>query len=174
VHAALTDPRVVGVLAINLWAFFWSPELVAERDRRATGHALRSGLIDRVRSGRLNAQLVRRAVRSFRPGRPGRGRHGSIERAQTPKVDRVLDRLRDQGTQILLLLGQGEPLYEQFEREQRLGAMDRWPNVTLERIPSRDHTFRALWLQRHVADSLDRAIERMLSSATAGARPASG
>jgi pimeloyl-ACP methyl ester carboxylesterase len=174
VHAALADPRVVGVLAINLWAFFWSPELVAERDRRATRDALRSGLIERVRSGRLNAQLVRRAVRSFRPSRSRRGLHRSIERTQRPEVDRVLDQLRDQGTKVLLLLGRGEPLYEQFEREKRIEQMDRWPNVTLEQIPSRDHTFRALWLQRHVADSLDGAIERMLCSTTAEARPASG
>jgi pimeloyl-ACP methyl ester carboxylesterase len=171
VHTALADPRVVGVLAINLWGFFWSPELVAERDRRATGQALRSGLIERVRSGRLNAQLVRRAVRSLRPRR---GRHGSIERAQTPEVDRVLDQLRDQGTQVLLLLGEGEPLYEQFEREKRLERLDRWPNVTLDRISTRDHTFRALWLQRDVADSLDRAIERVLSAPTAGVAPGSG
>jgi pimeloyl-ACP methyl ester carboxylesterase len=174
VHTAIADPRVVGVLAINLWGFFWSPELVAERDRRATGQALRSGLIERVRSGRLNAQMVRRALRSFRPSGQRRGPHGSIERAQKADVDRVLDQLRDQGTQLLLLLGQGEPLYEQFEREKRLATMDRWPNVTLERIPTRDHTFRALWLQQEVADSLDRAIERVLAAATAGARPASG
>jgi pimeloyl-ACP methyl ester carboxylesterase len=174
VHTAIADSRVVGVLGINLWAFFWSPELVAERDRRATSQALRKGLIERVRNGRVNAQLVRRAVRSFRPSGGRRGRHGSIERAQTPKVDRVLDQLRDQGTQLLLLLGEGEPLYEQFEREKRIEHMDRWPNVTLARIPTRDHTFRALWLQQEVADNLDQAIEQVLASETAEARPASG
>jgi hypothetical protein len=170
-HAALHDPRVVGALMINLWAFFWSEELVAERDRRASAAALRGGLLKRARSGRLRAADIRRALRSFRGGRVRTGGRGSIERAQVPDVDRILDQLRDQGTQLLLLLAEGEPLYDQFVRERRIEILDRWPNLVLERIPSRDHEFRALWLQEYVHESLDRGLDRILDAAPDRSQP---
>jgi len=167
-HTALRDRRVVGALMINLWGFFWSAELVAERDRRASAAALRSGMVERVLSGRLRAADVRRGLRSLRSARPPGLGGGSIERAQAPDIDRTLDQLRELDVQLLLLLAHGEPLYDQFVRDRRIEALSRWPNLVLERIPSRDHMFRALWLQHHVHERLDAALDRVLAGAGVG------
>ena len=51
-----------------------------------------------------------------------------------------------------------------------LERIGRWPNLTVERSPPRDHMFRALWLQRRVHESLDRALERALDRAGTRAR----
>jgi hypothetical protein len=49
-------------------------------------------------------------------------------------------------------------------RQGALDQLERWPNLTVERIPSTDHMFRALWLQRHVHESMDRGLDRVLAS----------
>ena len=165
-HTALADPRVAGSFMINLYSFYWSQELVAERDRRETVAALRGGVLKRLASGGVSYDQVRRALRGIRGGMRS-GRHGSVEAAQASEVGLALDKLRDQHTQVLLLLSRGEPLYDQFEREGRLARLDQWPNVSLERIPSSDHMSRAIWLQRLVHERLDRGLDRVLESESA-------
>jgi hypothetical protein len=119
--------------------------------------------------GRAWRRLVRRdvsrkeldeALRSIAPHRLLAGGRANAVTAHHGSVDRILDSLRDQGTQALLLLGREQPLAAQFEREGRLERMGEWPNVTLEEIPSDDHSFRALWVQQAVKDSMGRAIDR--------------
>jgi hypothetical protein len=63
-----------------------------------------------------------------------------------------------------MLHSEGSTLYDQLLRQGVLDQHERWPNLTVERIPSRDHTFRALWLQRHVHESLDRALDQVLAT----------
>ena len=156
-HAALARRTVAAALMINLYAFFWSDALVLERDRREAATAMRSAARAGLSRHDLTASNVRRAVRGIAGKlRPEGWR--SLEGAQTPEVDRCLDVLRDQGTQALLLLSAGEPLYEQFEREGRVQRLSTWPNLTVERIPSPDHMFRDLRAQRFVHEQLDRAL----------------
>ena len=57
----------------------------------------------------------------------------------------------------------------EFARHGLLDQLDRWPNLRLERIPSRDQMFRAQWLQQHVHERLDNALERVLARLPAGA-----
>jgi pimeloyl-ACP methyl ester carboxylesterase len=167
-HTALADPRVAGSFMINLYSFFWSEELVAERDRRETVAALRGGVIKRVARGRVSPDQVRRALRGIRTGVRS-GHHGSTEAAQEREVGLALDRLRDQDTEVLLLLSRGEGLYDQFERERRIARLDQWPNLRVERIPSSDHMSRAIWLQRYVHERLDLGLDRVLEGARADA-----
>ena len=167
-HAALEDPRVIALLAVNLYCFFWDDLLVPERDRRASMTALRSGLVKRVLSGRVKLWHIRRGLQSLRPRRSGLGVGKSVEDAQTPEIERALDKLRDQHTELLLLLGEDEPLMAQLTRQGLIERLDLWPNTTLERIPSRDHMFRALWLQDHVHEILDRTLDRLLAAEQAG------
>jgi hypothetical protein len=87
-----------------------------------------------------------------------------VQRAQTPHIEAALDRLRDQGTDTVLLLCRGEPLYDQLARERLLQRAGRWPNLHLVEVPTRDHMFRAAWLQRYVHDALDAALDRVLSA----------
>jgi pimeloyl-ACP methyl ester carboxylesterase len=171
-HAALADPRVVGAFMVNLYSFYWSEALVAERDRRETVAALRGGVLRRLARGGISGYQVRRVLNGIRAGI--RAGSGSIEAGQSTEVGLALDKLRDRRTEVLLALSNGEPLYDQFEREGRLARMDRWPNVTLERLPSRDHMVRALWVQATVQDRLDEAMERLLVQLRADGATAAG
>ncbi len=161
-HAALARRQVAAALMINLYAFFFSDALVAERDRREATAALRSAARAGLSRHDLTANNVRRALRGFAGKFRAEGWR-SLEAVQTVDVDRSLDRLRDQGTHALLLLSDGEPLYEQFERERRVQRLATWPKLTVERIPSPDHMFRDLRAQRFVHEQLERALERVLA-----------
>jgi pimeloyl-ACP methyl ester carboxylesterase len=171
-HAALADPRVAGAFMINLYSFHWSEALVAERDRRETVAALRGGVVRRLARGGISGYQVRRVLNGIRAGM--RGGAGSVEAGQSTEVGLALDKLRDRRTEVLLALSHGEPLYDQFEREGRIARMDRWPNVTLERLPSSDHMVRALWVQAVVEDRLGEALERLLAQLHADGATAAG
>jgi hypothetical protein len=161
-HAALADPRVAGMFLINLYGFFWSQDLVAERDTQRSLSALQGRGWRRLMTGQLNPQQIRRAISSISPARLRAGAGHPVERSQSAEIERAFDHLRDQHTQTLLLFSRGEGLREQLARQGVLDHLARWPNLVFEEIPTRDHLFRALWLQRHVHASLDRALERVL------------
>jgi alpha-beta hydrolase superfamily lysophospholipase len=170
-HAALADPRVAGALLLNLYSFYWSEALVAERATFETLGALRDQGWRRIVRRDVRADQVVTAMKSFRPARIRRGARHPVERSQRDEIERALDQLRDQGTQVLLLLSYGEPLYDQLVRSGQIDALQRWPNLALDRIPSRDHMFRALWLQERMHESVDRGLDRVLESAAETAPP---
>jgi hypothetical protein len=167
-HAALGDPRVVGALLINLFSFYWSEELVAERRTDVALSALRGEGWRKLVRGDFDAAQLKRVLQSLGPRRMRDRKLHPVEAAQSEQVDAALDRLRGQGTEVLLLLSEAEPLYAQFERQGRINRRDRWPNLTVERYPSRDHMFRAVWLQRHVEESVERGLQRVLAAQPAG------
>jgi pimeloyl-ACP methyl ester carboxylesterase len=167
-HAALADPRVVGAMMINLYAFFWTAELVAERDTQESFGQLRGPGWGRLIRGDVSAEKLKSVILSMRPGRIRAGARHPVERAQSAEVERALDTLRDQGTEALLLFSRGEGLYDQLARQGVLDRLEDWPNLAVEQIPTRDHMFRALWLQRHVHEALDRGLERVLGAVSAG------
>ena len=138
-QGALADPRVCGALLINLFLVTWSSQLIAERSRREP-------MID---------------VLPSRPVSPA-------ARRQVTDAIAAFDQLRVRGTQVLLLFGEQEALYQEFAAHGLCEQRGRWPNISLERIPSRDQMFRAQWLQRHVHERVDYALERMLARLTAG------
>ncbi len=143
-QGALADSRVCGLLLINLFLVTWNTELVSERIRRGT-----------IADGLPNA---------------GVGSLGSsAERRQAADAIAAFDQLRERGTEVILLFGQQEALHQEFARQGLLDQLDRWPNLRLERIPSRDQMFRAQWLQRHVHERVDEALERMLARPPEGA-----
>jgi pimeloyl-ACP methyl ester carboxylesterase len=160
-HAALRDARVAGALMINLYSFYWSERLVFERETAESIGALRQQGWRRLVRRDVSADRLLTAVKSIRPSRIRRGARHQVEASQRDQIERDLDRLRDQGTETLLLLSHGEPLYDQLARQGQLEAFGRWPNAKIERIPSRDHMFRAIWLQEYVHAELDRALKRI-------------
>jgi len=159
-RAAEVDARVVGTLLINLYAFEWTPALVRERETSHAVGALQGRAWRRLVRGDLRRDHVLMALRSLRPARLRAASGYPVERSQLPTILGSLDGLRDRNVETLLLLGQGEPLHDQLQRLGILDRLDSWPNVTLSRIPVRDHMFRALSMQRHVRAELDAAIER--------------
>jgi alpha/beta superfamily hydrolase len=165
-YAALADRRVAGALMVNMYAFAWSEELIAERETSRSLGALRGRGWRKLVRGDVSADQLANALASMRPGRIRTGAGHPVESLQREFMTRALDRLRDQGTHALLLLSRSEPLYDQLVRQGVLARLDRWPNLAIDRIPSRDHMFRALWLQRRVHESLDRGLERALGGAS--------
>lgn len=153
-QTALADPRVCGLLLINLFVVTWSPELIAERERRAATPNKRE------RRAAIPDSLSNAYVGSV---------PGAAVRWQGAAAIAAFDGLRERGTETLLLFGQQEALHQEFARLGLLDQLDRWPNLRLERIPSRDQMFRAQWLQRHVHERLDDALERMLARLPADA-----
>ena len=125
-------------MLINLFLVTWSAELIAERIRRAA-----------IADGLPNAH-----VRSL---------DSPAARRQVADAIAAFDQLRERGTEVLLLFGEQEALYQEFARHGLLDQLGRWPNLRLERIPSRDQMFRAQWLQRHVHERVDEALRRILA-----------
>lgn len=166
-QAALADARVVGVLMINMYAFVWSEALIAERQTHGSLHALEGNAWRRLLRRDLTRSQVKKAIDNLRPARIRAGAGHPVERAHREQLFGALDQLRDQGTKALLMLSRGEPLHDQLVRERVPERLEHWPNLNLEQIPSRDHLFRALWVQRHVHESVDRMLEGVLEAAGA-------
>jgi alpha/beta superfamily hydrolase len=166
-HAALADTRVAGALMINLYAFVWSEALVAERETLGSLHALQGNAWRRLLRRDLKRAQLKTAIGSIRPARIRAGAGHPVERAHREQLEGALSQLRDQGTEALLLLSRGELLHDQLVRQRVLARIEQWPNLKVEQIPSRDHLFRALWLQRHVHGSADRMLERVLERTVA-------
>jgi pimeloyl-ACP methyl ester carboxylesterase len=163
-HAALADPRVRGLLLVNLLAFHWSSELGASRDARRARALLREhDLLTIIRIVAVDRWRVRRMLRTSRT-RPGSRRNDDSDQSpfEVQVVD-VLNRLRDGGVQTLLLLSLDEPLYDDLVAFGLIDRLDEWPGLHLERIETTGHVFRSLWAQREMHRALDDALERTLS-----------
>jgi pimeloyl-ACP methyl ester carboxylesterase len=158
-HAVLHGgEHVPAAVLVNPFAFYWEDELVAEREM---GAARRLRGVDgwrRLLSGSVTPDRVRTvAVHALRtPVERGRRRRRAQRRVRRDEGD--LDRLRDAGKQLTMLIGRDEPILDRFQRDGILERLDRWPNVALHRLPTRDHTFRAPWLQDRVHAALDAAV----------------
>jgi hypothetical protein len=152
------------LLLLNLYAFFWTDALVAERETHATMNALRGRGWRRLAGRRLSLERARALATSLYPSRLRAGAGRPVERSQSADIEATLDRLRERGTETLLLFSHGEALHEQLRRQGALDRLRRWPNLTVETLPSRNHMFRALWLQRQVHHALDQGLERVLAA----------
>ncbi len=161
-HAARLDTRVRGLLLINLFAFEWSEEVVEARERvHLKAKLSRSSLADitRIASGRsrMRPMAAVRAIPGVLLPRSARLRDRPIREA--------LATLAARDVETLMLFSAGEPLLEELSRGGWLGRLGEWPNMTLERIPIRDHTFQPAWAQRFVHERLDEALMRSIGRA---------
>jgi len=71
---------------------------------------------------------------------------------------------------VLLLFAELEPQLHELDRDGYLSRLKRWPNVTIERLPGRDHTLRP----RPMQDAAHAALDRMLSALLRETGSASG
>jgi hypothetical protein len=132
--------------------------------------ALRGRAWREVARNGVSLERVRTVATKLHPARLRAGAGRPAERSQSEAIELALDQLRDQGTETLLLFSHGEALHDQLRRQGVLDRLERWPNLTVETIPSRNHMFRALWLQRLVHESLDRGVERVVAASGLGVR----
>ncbi len=161
-HAALCDPRVSGVMLINLRALAsWDPGLGPARDLRALfSQPFSVSRIRRVATGPRLRLFLRWMLAA-----PGR-RLGRLALREDPaaaaerEIDSALDAVLASGKRVLLLFSEHEPLYDEFTRSGRTERLRAAPNVTIDRIRVRDHTLRPSWAQRQAHLALDRALVR--------------
>ncbi len=159
---------------INLYAFEWDTQLLAERRATRTLSALRFRAWRRLLRRDVSAEELREKLRYISPRRL-RSRVGQpAERRQRDAVVRALDTLRAQDTRALMMFSDGQPLPEQLSRQGYLGELGRWPNLTLEWLRSPENLFRSFPLQRQVHGSLDRALDVLLARALAPAHGGGG
>jgi pimeloyl-ACP methyl ester carboxylesterase len=163
-HAVLADAdRVDAAVLINPFAFDWEDELAAEIDVVRAGRLREAGTWGRVLSGHVSGERIRHvAAHAVKTPVEWRRRRRRMQ-TRTQREREQLDRLRDADKRLTFLIGRDEPIYDRFRIEGLLDELDRWPNVTLHRLPTRDHTFRAPWLQAKVHSELDAAIEAELA-----------
>jgi hypothetical protein len=161
-HAALEDPRVVAAFALNPRVLVWDPEFLLVRDFRRG--VLRPSNWHKVRhvSPRRALAIARVGLGAPRRLASARARRRSLGGEE---VGVVFDRYAASGKRLMLLFSDNEPLHEELISGGELARLDRSPNVTLERIPVRDHTLRPSWAQTQAQAALDRALERELELA---------
>ncbi len=160
-HVAVLDPRVTGVMLINLRAFFWDRGLAPARDLRALFSEPFS--LSRVRRVATGPRL--RSFLRWLAGSPARLLHRLITReapgeAAEREIDAVLDAFVASGKRALFLFTEHEPVYDELVRSGRAERLATAPSVTFERIRVRDHTMRPSWAQAQGHAALDRALAR--------------
>jgi alpha/beta superfamily hydrolase len=153
---AIGDERVTGLLLLNIYAFLLTDDLVAERQRREATAAA----VSRIRRRSTDSGDRAEAVRALRPDRAWELLRRPAERRHLDEVKASLETLDRRGVMTLLIWSGDEPLRSALETWRVLDHMRRWPNVTAALLPSRDHMFRAGWLQAQVHRAMDEALTR--------------
>ncbi len=165
-YAGLDDPRVDGIVLLNLVAVVWDHGIEASRDLR---RALTSRSWTRIRRnitwGRVRAILVMFAsapVRAARRRRPAADSPPSLQ----ARTEAVLTRLEASGKRVSMVFHAREALLGELERSGWLNRFARSEHVTVQRIAVNDHTFRPVRMQAQVHAALDAALERELAART--------
>ncbi len=161
-NAVCEDDRVTCAVMINSYAFFWADDLIVEREARRVGTVLHLSSWRRLLRGKVSAAHVVARVRWILATPLQLRARSQRRRARRERLVRALDGLRESDRRLVLLLGRGELLWDELARDGHLDRLADWPNVELHTIPSPDHTFRALPLQRHVHDALDQVLRSEL------------
>jgi alpha-beta hydrolase superfamily lysophospholipase len=167
-HAAITDPGVVGYFGIDQQIFEYTEATYQGQMLELIRAALRDGLVTRLRERGVTAHekaQVRDAI-LFRL-RSGRARGTRASRSP----EQILDRLAGHGTDMLLLLVQEPGLFALMPEGDVESWAARWPNLVIEELPTEDHMARALWLQQLTHERLDAGLERLLCRLTATGVP---
>lgn len=163
-QAALSDPRVISAMLINLYAIRFSRALAAERETAWTLERVSSRAWRRLSHRELTATRVRRGMRKLYAGYVRGAAARPLEETQRMEWARALSDLREREADLLLMLGRNEPLLEEFRRQGLLDHLGRWPNLTVEQMPGNDHLLWQLESQHQLHHAVDEALERTLAA----------
>ncbi len=162
-QAALDDPRVVSTFLINPRALFWDSQLEGTRSIRLVAKMLRASNLKRIIRGEIPLRAAGSVLRSAMRAIISHRSAARTELSRRRDLEGALDRLRDSGRLVSLVFGENEPLHEEFESTGLMDRLGRWPNLTLELIPGRDHTLRPIVSQDRIARILGRELDRVIA-----------
>jgi alpha-beta hydrolase superfamily lysophospholipase len=164
-HTAAVDDRVTAAFLLNARALSWDSAFERRREARKLERLMDRRYWRRIlrrESGMPRLRAVARALGSGLrvavvnlPSRLG-ARRGLVR--QEDQVAATLDRLRDTGTTVVMAFSDDEPLYGELEDHGLMRRLDSWPNLTMGRLPARDHTLRPIVAQLGAHELLDRAL----------------
>lgn len=171
-HGAARDTRVAAALLMNPRLLVWDAEVVARRDARKLTRLRNLAWWRRIVRGQVRLSRMREIARAaVRRAWRGVARLPSALRASrgdtVNPVEELLARLRDHGTRVLMAFSDDEPLHDELEEEGFLARLDEWPNLEVQTLPGRDHTFRPIVVQRAVHALLDHELTRVLDGVPA-------
>ncbi len=161
-RTALEDRRTVACILANLTLFKWTPH-----------HAVlaQSAPVDReeVRQASTPNQsetLIRRArtvtVKVLKEIKlPWLLKH----RGELLAARRTLDQLYERETRVVLVFSEHEAMYRTLTTAGIVSRIGRWPNTSLEILPTRDHELRPLWVQDQVLACVDSVLSEFASPA---------
>ena len=173
-HSAVVDPRVAGVVLVNLATFEWHPGDSLEMRQRKTFKSTqfyKRAMFDpdtwiRLVGGQVNARaVVGEIIR--RLGARARSTWGRLraQRAGTPRVNSVTENMRmlcRRGTDVLMVFGADEGGIDVME-EHLGGDASRMKKESLFRmaiIPDADHTFTGRTARTKLLELLDAHLRR--------------
>ena len=164
-HAAVRDPGVEAIFAINLPGFVYDAGVYQERMLARIKAAARDGVLKRLREQGLSGQEIRQVLQAL-AHRYSRRPEDAAELRQRREGMALLDRLSTRDVAVLLLFAQEGALHADvfaptFQAEIARG---RWPNACFEELPTADHMARAIWIQKLTHTRLDAAVEQLLSA----------
>jgi len=170
-HAALADDRVETAVMINPRVIYWDEQLEIARELRRTRLLVKPVTWKRVLRGDVSRERWATMAR-WLAGSPRRCARRVRRRDDQPfsvadRIAAAFDRVRERGLRARFVFCDGEPLHDELTRDGLLAQPERWPTVTVTRLPGRDHTLRPLWMHEHVVAALDGALAAELALAHA-------
>ena len=175
-HGAARDARVRAALMMNPRLLVWDPHVISRRVASQVTRLRDAAAWRQILRGEVTLAQMRAFVGAILAhGRRWLTRLPSAVRAMRghrPRdpVEELLGRLRDKQTRVLIGFSGDEPLHDELERDGYLARLHEWPNVEVQTLPGRDHTFRPIVAQRAVQARLDRELTRVLEGVPASHR----
>ncbi|MBO0768521.1 MAG: hypothetical protein J2O48_07530 [Solirubrobacterales bacterium] len=162
-HAGLTAPEVVAAFGVNQASFVHDEGLFQERQLEDLMARVREGgIIRKLRNGHIGMAQVRQ-VRDAVAHRIRLIGAESSESKQVTEGAAALDKLHQRGVKVLMLLTTNEKLYSQVFTDEFQQQVSRWPNLSLEELPSDDHMVASLRMQGVVRDRLEQGLRKVLA-----------
>ncbi len=170
-RTAVVDDRVAASLMLNPGVLFWDERVEIARELRRTRMLSKAVTWKRVLRGDVSSQrwvavgrwLGRSPVRLV--GALGRRSSTALPPVEE-RIAAAFDSLEVRGIRSRFLFCDGEPLLYELERAGLLSSHERWANVSLRRLPGRDHQLRPLWMHEHVVSAMDEALADELARRT--------
>jgi len=176
-HTAVVDPRVVGVVMINVRAFEWHEGDTLDEYQRNTSKstdfyrraALQPQSWIRLASGNLHARVIaKKMLRRLRVRASGTWTRLWTARRGGAAGTTVLENMRTlcrRGTDVLMVFGSDEPGIDLMEEQLGSGAsrMKREPSFRVTTIDQADHTFTGRAQRDELMATLDEYLQRRRS-----------